>query len=458
MPTTETNEVRNHVKNVYSSAATEKAGLCCPKPMPSDLIRHIPEKAFDHNYGCGTPVVKAGLKPGQIVVDLGSGVGIDCFVAAKIVGAEGRVIGIDMTDDMLGQAFMFNNGVSKNLGYDVVEFRKGLLERLPLADNSVDVVMSNCVINLSTQKDLVFKEIFRVLKVGGRLVLSDIVSDREISPADQASKQEWAECVTGSMSLGGLLGAVEKAGFVGMHQLDEAGWQTIRGYNFSTLTIEATKYVSDCDAQVSSLAIYLGPYAKVVDDMGNEYVRFRPVAIRDDVAALLKVGPNADSFIVVKGRAKAKAPAAKAPAPQQQARRSSPCCDPTEKAAPCCDNNEPKADGSPCCDTMAVEQSSSCNNDGSPCGTSCGPTVTAAPEVVSTSSSCGPSGCGPSGCGPSPAASSGSSASKTSTNEMGIKAAPVSSAPSPGYEMSDCGCETPTGTTCCEGEECGGCG
>jgi len=431
-----TTEHRGHVKNVYAEAATQKANLCCPKDMPSAYTAHVPREAFDHNYGCGTPVLQAGIREGDTVIDLGSGVGIDCFVAAKLVGPKGRVIGFDMTDEMLAQAFRFNSAVSQNLGYDVVEFRKGLMERLPIESNTADVVVTNCVLNLAVDKAKVFQEIFRVLKPGGRLVISDIVSDREITPEDQADKQAWAECVTGSMSLGGLLGTIEKTGFIGTHQLAEAGWQKVKGYHFSTVTFEAHKYVSDCNAAVSTLAIYLGPYAKVVDDLGNEYTRFKPVAVRDDIAVYLRATGNAANFVVVQGRpAKAKAPAkasapavAKAPAPAA-AKRATPCCDPTDKVKPCCDNNEPKADGSPCCDPMLAQQPADCP---------CGPELTAEPEPsvsVETSASCcdgpstskassggaqassggccdpGPStsskskassggGCGPGGCGP----------------------------------------------------------
>jgi SAM-dependent methyltransferase len=416
-------ELRDHVKEIYAGAAEKKAGLCCPKAMPSDLVRHIPAEAFDHNYGCGTPVAKANISPGAIVVDLGSGVGIDTFVAAKLVGAKGRVYGIDMTDEMLAQAYKFNAQVSKNLGYDVVEFRKGLIEKIPLESNTADIVVSNCAINLALDKVKAFKEMFRVLKPGGRLFISDIVSDREVKPEDQQSKQEWAECVTGSLSLGQLLDTVKAAGFVGLHQVDESGWQELRGYHFSTLTLEAAKYVSDCNANIASLAIYLGPYAKITDDMGNEYERFKPAAIRDDVAIYLRSGANAKSFIVVQGRAKAKAKAQAKPQPAAApARRATPCCDPTDKVAPCCENSDPKPDGSPCCDptllvqppecpcaaevnepSVSVEVSASCCDSGpstsggaASSSSCCGDSSSAS---ASSGGGCAPGACGPGGCG-----------------------------------------------------------
>jgi SAM-dependent methyltransferase len=382
-------ETRDHVKNVYAEAATKKAGLCCPKAMPTEFTDHVPREAFDHNYGCGTPVLQAGIRPGDTVIDLGSGVGIDCFVAAKIVGSTGRVIGIDMTDEMLAQAFRFNSAVRQNLGYDVVEFRKGLLEKLPIETNTADVVVTNCVLNLALDKAKVFAEIFRVLKPGGRLVISDIVSDRDVTPEDQADKQEWAECVTGSMSLGGLLSSIEKTGFIGTHQLTESGWQKVKGYHFSTVTFEAHKHVPDCDAAVSTLAIYLGPYAKVTDDLGNEYTRFKPVAVRDDVGVYLRAAGNAANFVVVQGRAakaKAKAPA-KAPAPAPAAKRASPCCDPTDKVKPCCENSDPKPDGSPCCDPTLLVQPPEC-----PCAEEVNAIAEPAVSVEASASCCdGPS-------------------------------------------------------------------
>jgi SAM-dependent methyltransferase len=426
------NEHRDHVKNVYADAANKKANLCCPKEMPSAHIAHIPPEAFDHSYGCGTPVLQAGIRVGDTVVDLGSGVGIDCFVAAKLVGPTGRVIGLDMTDEMLSQAFRFNSAVTAKLGYDVVEFRKGLMENLPLESNSADVLVTNCVLNLAVDKPKVFQEIFRVLKPGGRLIISDIVSDRDIAPEDQASKQEWAECITGSMSLAGLLGAIDKTGFIGTHQIAEAGWQKVKGYHFSTVTFEASKYISDCNAAVSTLAIYLGPFAKVTDDLGNEYTRFKPVAIRDDVAVYLRAASNADSFVLVQGRAakaKAPAPAKKAPttAAPAAAKRATPCCDPTDKVTPCCDNNEPKADGSPCCDPMlaqqppdcpcepqdldepepmvSVEESASCCDvpwadkaSGGAAQASSGGCCDGG-SSASSGGGCGPGACGPGGCG-----------------------------------------------------------
>ncbi|MEX0729529.1 MAG: methyltransferase domain-containing protein [Aquisalimonadaceae bacterium] len=430
------------VQDLYADAAQEsKPGLCCPKPMPSSFTSHIPPEAFERNYGCGSPVLKAGIKPGDTVVDLGSGVGIDCFVAARLVGPEGRVIGIDMTDEMLARAYDYAATVKKNLGYDVVEFKKGLIEQLPLEDSSVDVLVSNCVLNLSPDKNVVFREIFRVLKHGGRMVISDIVSDRDIKVEDQADQQAWAECTTGAMSLQQLLQVVEQTGFVGMHQIDEQGWQEIKGYHLASITLEVAKFETDCHATLSNLVIYLGPFASVTDDLGNAYQRFKPTAVRDDVATYLNAGANASSFIVIKGKASA--------APQQKTenRAQSPCCNPEDKVTPCCDSNEPKADGSPCCDPYAEQQPADCpcSSDGAACGdaskasVNAASTALAAPPAAAQASAC----CDGGGCGTSAAGASAAAAIEVEASADEC-----------------CACESEakqTGGDCC-GSGCGTCG
>ena len=379
--------IRAQVQAIYGEAASVPKGLCCPKNMPRDMVDHIPPAAFDHSYGCGSPITAANIGPGQIVADLGCGVGIDCFAAAKLVGPTGRVIGVDMSNDMLSRAYAFNTDVAKNLGYDVVGFRKGTIDEIPLEDGSVDLIVSNCVVNLATDKKKVFKDVFRALRHGGRFVIADVVSDRDIRPEDKADPAEWAECTVSTLSLRAFLDAVTEAGFIGLVQLAEEPWRTVKGYHLSSITLEARKFETDCHAGVSHLAIYLGPYAEVKDDLGNAFPRFKPVAVRDDVATFLEKSSNAKSFIVVAGRSAKAAPAAKATATPQPAadRRASPCCDPTDKAAPCCDNNEPKVDGSPCCDPLAAQQAPGCG---------CSPEQLALPSqpVAAAASACCDSG------------------------------------------------------------------
>ncbi|MBI3494120.1 MAG: radical SAM protein, partial [Acidobacteria bacterium] len=163
---------RGLVREFYGHAAEEpQAELCCPvRPDESDLA-HIPREVVERFYGCGSPVTAAALAPGETMVDLGSGAGIDCFIAAKKVGSQGRVYGIDMTEAMLNVANDCRPRVAGTLGWDVVEFRRGFLESIPIDDSTADVVTSNCVVNLSPDKPKVFREIWRVLKDHGRAVV-----------------------------------------------------------------------------------------------------------------------------------------------------------------------------------------------------------------------------------------------------------------------------------------------
>ena len=171
---------RSDVRNFYSKAAVSaQESLCCPTQYDSKDLSHIPKEVLKISYGCGSPVGRANLREGEVMVDLGSGGGIDCFIAARHVGKTGRVYGIDMTEEMLGIARKNATLVAENLGYNNIEFRQGYLESIPIDDSSVDLVTSNCVINLSTDKDEVFGEIHRILKPGGRFMISDIISDKE---------------------------------------------------------------------------------------------------------------------------------------------------------------------------------------------------------------------------------------------------------------------------------------
>jgi ubiquinone/menaquinone biosynthesis C-methylase UbiE len=169
----------------------------------------LPDTVTMASLGCGNPTAIAGLKPGETVLDLGSGGGIDCFLSAKAVGPTGHVIGVDMTDSMLALA----RQNKAKLGADNVEFRKGEIEALPVADNSVDVIISNCVINLSPDKDAVFREAFRVLKPGGRLAVSDIVTKGNFSEQLRANVSAWAGCITGAIDQNDYLQKMRAAGF-----------------------------------------------------------------------------------------------------------------------------------------------------------------------------------------------------------------------------------------------------
>lgn len=200
-----------------ASSCCGDSGCCSSADMSiaeelyaQDDLSALPSTVTDIALGCGNPHAIAGLKPGETVLDLGSGGGIDCFIAAKAVGPTGRAIGVDMTDSMLALA----NKNKAKLGAENVEFRKGEIEALPVESNTVDIIISNCVINLSPDKDAVFREAFRVLKPGGRFAVSDVVTEGEIPPQLRADLNAWAECITGAIDKIEYLGKLRQAGFI----------------------------------------------------------------------------------------------------------------------------------------------------------------------------------------------------------------------------------------------------
>ncbi|MFA5180509.1 MAG: arsenite methyltransferase [Syntrophales bacterium] len=218
-------EIRKAVRDCYGNIAT-KAGTCClpssgccggESPVknislgvgyrPED-IQAVPDGA-NLGLGCGNPVALASLRAGETVVDLGAGAGFDCFLAAKEVGTTGRVIGVDMTSEMLDKA----RANARKGGYQNVEFRLGEIENLPVADNTADIIISNCVINLSPDKGRVFQEAFRVLKPGGRLMVSDIVLLKELPAALQESVAAYTGCVAGALRKDDYLQKIAAAGF-----------------------------------------------------------------------------------------------------------------------------------------------------------------------------------------------------------------------------------------------------
>jgi ubiquinone/menaquinone biosynthesis C-methylase UbiE len=196
------------VRKAYGEVAKKQSSCCggpsCCGGTPSSVAEG------DLGLSCGDPVAFSCLKEGDIVLDLGSGAGKDVFLAARKVGAQGKVIGVDMTDEMLALA----RRNAEKLKLANVEFRKGTIEELPLDDSSVDIVISNCVINLSPDKPRVFREAFRVLKPGGRLVVSDIVLERELPVELKADAGLYAACISGALLRGEYLEAVRAAGFL----------------------------------------------------------------------------------------------------------------------------------------------------------------------------------------------------------------------------------------------------
>ena len=223
-------EIKKNVRERYGSIARQSGAGCCGtaagagagccaagsrEQLISKKIGYrdedlagVPEGA-NLGLGCGNPVALASLQGGEVVLDLGSGAGFDCFLAAARVGKKGKVIGVDMTPDMLDKA----RENARKGNYANVEFRLGEIENLPLADNSVDVIISNCVINLSPDKPRVFREAFRVLKPGGRLMVSDIVILKPLPSEVKDSVEAYVGCVAGAMAKADYLRTVRKAGF-----------------------------------------------------------------------------------------------------------------------------------------------------------------------------------------------------------------------------------------------------
>jgi arsenite methyltransferase len=221
--TLEPNEkIRQNVRSGYAKIAQGKPGGCCGSPSPAkfaeaigytnDELETLPDGA-NMGLSCGNPTAIANLKSGQVVLDLGSGGGFDVFIAAKKVGAKGRAIGVDMTSEMLSKARAGISKFTEKTGLSNVEFRLGEIEHLPVADNSVDVVISNCVINLSPDKQQVWNEIARVLKPGGRACISDLALKKLLPQAVLKSVAALVSCVAGAILVDETIKMVKQAGF-----------------------------------------------------------------------------------------------------------------------------------------------------------------------------------------------------------------------------------------------------
>lgn len=248
---------------IEASCCGPAGGCCTPGEAAQDVsmaqalyqqadIAGLPDSVTLASLGCGNPTAIASLKPGETVLDLGSGGGIDCFIAAKFVGPIGRVIGVDMTDSMLALA----SQNKAKLGLTNVEFRKGEIESLPVEDNSVDVIISNCVINLSPDKVAVFREAFRVLKPGGRLAVSDMVTEGEWPDQLKANVGAWAGCITGAIDQQEYLQQMREVGFAevtvesrtsygleSLDLLDEASRETLtQGVDWATVPADVRLY------------------------------------------------------------------------------------------------------------------------------------------------------------------------------------------------------------------------
>jgi arsenite methyltransferase len=245
-------DVKDFVKQRYSEIARQEASCCCSCDSSSrdtahqigytdDDLNAIPEEA-SMGLGCGNPVAQASLQEGETVLDLGSGGGIDVFLAAKKVGPGGKVIGIDMTQIMIEKA----RSLAATHGYENVEFRLGEIEHLPVDNESIDVIISNCVINLAPDKAKVFNEASRVLKSGGRILISDLVTEGELPPEVKKNFDAWACCIGGALEKNQYLTTIQNAGFTNVHIVKEATYdlgvysQELQG-KITSIQVEAHK-------------------------------------------------------------------------------------------------------------------------------------------------------------------------------------------------------------------------
>lgn len=254
------------LKSYYSEAiGDKKKGILNPVCYDEYLISHIPERYRFRGYGCGSPVLDADIQKGERVVDLGCGSGVECFIAARLTGRMGSVTGIDMLDPMLDLANEGLEGVSKNLGFRNIQFKKGFLENLPIKNDSVDVVISNCVMNLSMLKRRAYSEIFRVLRPGGRLVVSDVVCETEPDATIKNNEILRGECIAGAMTQHHLMALLEETGFKGIRLIKRFPYRTVQGHPYFSLAFSAVKQKDSEKVKV----LYRGPSLILITHCGT---------------------------------------------------------------------------------------------------------------------------------------------------------------------------------------------
>ncbi len=335
-------DVEAVVRERYTRAARKKEReLCCPTSYDPRYLEVIPEEILARDYGCGDPTPY--LQTGDVVLDLGAGAGKLCFIAAQIVGPQGRVIGVDFNAEMLALARQHQPAVAQRLGYDNVIFHRARIQDLALAldeveaylaahpvrnaqqlaefeaftdrlraeaplipNDSVDVIVSNCVLNLvkDTEKEKLFAEMYRVLKRGGRVAISDIVADEDVPAALKRDPELWSGCLAGALREDRFLAAFERAGFYGITvaKYDEKPWQTVRGVEFRSLTVTARKGKEGPCLERKQAVLYKGPWKKVEDDDGHVLERGRRMAVCDKTYRLLTREPYAADIVAVPPR------------------------------------------------------------------------------------------------------------------------------------------------------------
>jgi SAM-dependent methyltransferase len=330
------------VRQRYGAGAREaEAALCCPVAYDPRYLEAIPAEVLERDYGCGDPTPY--VRPGDTVLDLGSGGGKVCFISAQIVGPQGRVIGVDCNREMLALARRHQPSVAERLGYDNLEFRCGLIQDLRLdldllaeelarqpvrdqwgwlavrsiedrlrqgrplvSDESIDCILSNCVLNLVRPADRkqLFAEMFRVLKRHGRVAVCDIVSDEDVPEHLQRDPQLWSGCISGAYREDLFLRAFEEAGFHGIEiaKRQREPWRTVEGIEFRSVTVVAHKGMQGPCLERNQALIYRGPFKKVEDDDGHVFPRGERVAVCDKTFQLLQREPYRGTFEPVEPR------------------------------------------------------------------------------------------------------------------------------------------------------------
>ncbi len=307
------------VQQRYAGGANQKeAELCCPVDYDASLLEMLPREIIDKDYGCGDP--SQYVREGDTVLDLGCGGGKICYMAAQLVGSRGRVIGVDMTDDMLALARKYQDEMANKLGGQRVDFYKGYIQDLALnveaveaylsahpvrstgdlaelqqwqrqqrqdepliANNSVDLVVSNCVLNLVSdeEKQQMVKEIFRVLRPGGRVAISDIISDEVVPPHLKQDSELWSGCISGAFQEQEFIRVFIDAGFLAIsyNKWDAQPWRVVEGIEFRSVTLTAVKGEQSPCLDYGHAVIYKGPHAEVRDDEGHVFPRGERMAV-----------------------------------------------------------------------------------------------------------------------------------------------------------------------------------